>query len=181
MPFLLDLAVLLAAAATFVVAWRGHRVGCRLALEMIQLRDRLAAIETKMRQAARREASHGERSDAARDHGGRALEAQLGLLGRRLDDLEAEVAHAVEQVESATLGSHEQAPPVADRPADLRELVRKGLRQQGWRRVNVLAVNADQRVRVEAERDGVTAKGLAWVEPDGQVVLRSERSLRAFP
>ena len=47
--------------------------------------------------------------------------------------------------------------------------------------LRVIDVTDADKVLVEAERNGITAKGTAWLDPDGQVVLRSQSTLRAFP
>ena len=103
------------------------------------------------------------------------------VVARSLEDLEAQVAHAVEQAEALALAGPDVLPIDEDRDPDVRDLVRRGLRQQGYRRVYVLEVTPEGKALVEAERGGITAKGLAWVEPDGQVVMRSQLSHRAFP
>lgn len=176
MVLLLSILALAAAAVCAVMAWRGHGVGRTLALEMVQLRDRLAQAERTLRELGRREVATAERQDAAGDVAG-----HLAALGRRMDELDRQVAHAVEQGEALALAGHDDVPDVPGHDPDVRDLVRRGLRQQGYRRVYVLDVTPDRKVVVEAERAGITAKGLAWVEPDGQVVMRSRLSHRAFP
>ena len=79
--------------------------------------------------------------------------------------------------------------PVPQRPgsdgelpaSDLRDIVREGLRQQGYARVTVLDVGAPGKVRVEVERDGVLRKGLARIDERGRVRLDAISSLRIFP
>ncbi|MEZ6008447.1 MAG: hypothetical protein R3F05_11880 [Planctomycetota bacterium] len=176
MELILALVALLAAAGTAVLAWRSHRVSRNLALEMVQLRSRLAGIEKQLRETVRRLDAHAERPGPGQD-----VTHHLGALGRRLEDLEAQVAQAVEQAEALALAGPDVLPIHEDRDPDVRDLVRRGLRQQGYRRVYVLEVTPEGKALVEAERGGITAKGLAWVEPDGQVVMRSQLSHRAFP
>lgn len=173
---LLALAALGVAVVTVVLTWRTHAVGRHLALEMVQLRDRLAQVERLQRERVRRDSAASERPEAAG-----AAEAHVAALTRRVDELDRQVAQAIEQGEALALAGHDEVSTAPGHDPDVRDLVRRGLRQQGYRRVYVLDVTPDRKVVVEAERAGITAKGLAWVEPDGQVVMRSRLSHRAFP
>ena len=180
MPLLIviSLLALLAAGAAIYVAWRSRRTSHNLALEMVQLRDRFARMEGQQRDDARRTLADQERTtrDEGPDH-------RLADMTARLDAVEEQVRRAIELGESLDLQADHEAAPVEalDRPPDVRDLVRRGLRKQGYRRVYVLDITPDAKAVVEAERGGITAKGLAWIEPDGQVVMRSTRSHRAFP
>ena len=61
MELILALVALLAAGGTAVLAWRSHRVSRNLALEMVQLRSRLAGLEKQLRETVRRLDAHAER------------------------------------------------------------------------------------------------------------------------
>ena len=148
------------ACAALVAAWRARAASHRLALEMVQLRDRLTAAE------AGREAAEARAAVAAP---GPAVD---GNLVARLDQLEAELRAA------------QARAPLRAAPSegcdDLRTTVEERLRLQGFRRVTFLETLGGGLV-VEAERGGVTSKGRAEIRPDGTVHLRSISSVRAFP
>ena len=175
MAVLLSSLALLAAAGCCVLSWRAWRRSHHLALEMIQLRDRLARIERTQRDAERRARAE---SDVGRARA--ADDTRVKELEQRVDELRVQLTHAVEAHESLAEG---MASSASDRQetVGVRDLVRRGLRRQGYRRVRVIEVDREGKVLVETERNGITAKGTAWVDPDGHVVLRSNSTLRAFP
>ena len=180
MPVLVACVSVVLTAACCVLAWRGWRRAHNLALEMIQLRERLARAEQAWREDERRVRAEAELTQA---RAGDVDDARLRDLESRVDDLRSQLAHAVEANESlaARAEALEDPDDEAHETLDVRDLVRRGLRRQGFRRVRVIEVTAADKVLVEAERNGITAKGTAWVDPDGQVILRSQSTLRAFP
>lgn len=166
------------AAVAVVLAVRARRIAHHLALEMVQNRERLAALERAQREGVRRELQAEGKRERPRSEDARVPE----LLGR-IAELERQTTLLLEEQEAwhAQADAAGAAPAAADAPVEVGDLVRRGLRQQGYRRVFVLDALPGGKVVVEAERAGTTAKGVAWVEPDGQVVLRSRSSHRAFP
>lgn len=148
---------------------------------MIQLRERLARAERTHRMEERRARAEAEVTNA---RSGETDDGRLKELEGRVENLRAQLAHAVEANESLAARAEALEHPEdghRHEALDVRELVRRGLRRQGYRRVRVIEVTADDRVLVEAERNGITAKGTASVDPDGHIVLRSQSTLRAFP
>lgn len=181
MALALALFALVVTAGCCVIAYRSWRRSHILALEMIQLRDRLARAERSQAASERRARVDDE---VTRERSSESDDARLRDMEGRLADLHGQLSDAVEANESlaARAESLEQRDGDDEHdPLDVRDLIRQGLRRQGYRRVRVIEVTADDRVLVEAERGGITAKGTAWVDLDGQVVLRSQSTLRAFP
>ena len=178
MALLFALIAIVLAAACCVLAARAWRRSHHLALEMIDLRARLARAERTQREDERRSQADAEVSNA---RAGDVEDARLRDLESRVDDLRGQLAHAVEANESLAARAEALEHPTddeRDETLDVRDLVRRGLRRQGYRRVRVTAPN---KVLVEAERNGIMAKGTAWVDAEGHVVLRSQSTLRAFP
>jgi hypothetical protein len=143
-----------------VLTWRARRAALHLALEMIELRDRLAALEQAGIEAA--ESAALTRSD---DRGPDAT-----LLPRVLA-LEA-------QLRDALAG---RTAPGRDPSDDPRVHVRTQLKHRGFHSISILGAAGDGRFLVEAERGGIVTKGHAEIAPDGTVHWASLSSLRAFP
>jgi hypothetical protein len=164
MDMLLAIFAFLLAGTGCVLAWRARRASLRLALEMIEMRDRLAEAE-QGRAAA--EATMKEMDAVSRT---KDQAADPSLLPR-LIDLEYSVRDAL------------SARPSPGRTPgdDPRVHVRTQLEQRGFERVSILGAAEDGRYLVEAVRRGVVSKGHAEIAPDGVVHWHSLSSLRAFP
>lgn len=163
MALALAIAGFLAALGASIAAVRAHRATERLALEMVQLRDRLAAAERAYRRAAR--APTAEAGDERT-----AVDAAWTT---RVMDLESRLRAAMER---------EAVSPATDAGADdARSAVRAWLRAAGYERVAVLEAYEDGSLLVEAERGGATSKGRAELLPDGSVRFDAISSVRAFP
>lgn len=159
MDILLGMIALAGAAAACVAAWRAHRASHRLALEMVQLRDRLTRAEAA-RDDAEARARHAAPAETVDSH-----------LRERLESVEARLRDALErEVEVDIEDEH-----------GLREEIGRQLRREGYHRIAFLESGSDGSVLVEAERQGTTAKGRAEIGADGRVRLRSVSSVRAFP
>lgn len=164
MPLTLAILALVAAALAILLAWRSARASHRLALEMVHLRDRLAAAE----------AHYGELAEAAADAAPEER-APDATLTPRVEALE-------ERLRVALASSARPAAP--DVGEDPRERIRRGLRKQGYTYVAFLPSDGDgedAELFVEAEREGVMSKGRVALADDGSVTFRSVSSLRAFP
>ena len=155
------LAFILAGAAV-VWAWRARAAALRLALEMIELRDRLAEAER----------AHLDSEEVTALHRSRGADVDPSLVPR-LVALEAQVRKAI------------VAPPAPAAPEpteeDPKTRVRKQLERRGFERVDILGTVEDGRFLVETERAGVISKGHAEIDADGVVHLLGISSLRAFP
>jgi hypothetical protein len=162
MALTFSMLAVLAAAAAIVWSWRARAASHRLALEMVHLRERLARAESAREAAEARAAQHEGAASSET-----ALARRVGLLEERLQ--EARSAEAA------------NPRPPEEEGEDVRGLVERHLRAQGYERVVVLGPTAPDGVPVEVERAGVTSKGRARVAPDGTVRLRSVSSVRAFP
>ncbi len=164
----LAILALVAAAVAILLAWRSSRASHRLALEMVQLRDRLSAAETHYRELAEAAAHAPPQARAPDTTLAPRLEAVEDALEARLRTARAHPTRAV----------------VPDAGEDPRERIRRGLRKQGYTHVAFLTVEDDAEdadVLVEAEREGVMSKGRVALAADGSVSFRSVSSLRAFP
>jgi hypothetical protein len=159
MAIMLSILALVVASLACVAAWRAHRSSHRLALEMVQLRDRLAQAEAG-RDAAERRAKLARPAESVDSH-----------LRDRVEAVEARLGAAMER----------DRAPMADGAHDLRDEIRAHLSRQGYTRIAFLESGADGSVLVEAERHGTMTKGRAQVLSDGRVRLRSVSSVRAFP
>ena len=169
----LSIFAFLLAGAGCVLAWRARRASLRLALEMIQLRDRLA-------QAEEGRALAEEAVALARTH----REAPDPDLLARLIEVESQVRDAASARPSSVANPAVGLPAGASTLAeseDQRMHVRQQLEQRGFERVSILGAAEDGRYLVEAVRRGVVSKGHAELAPDGTLYWRSMSSLRAFP
>lgn len=162
MAFPLAILASIVAGVAVVWAWRARAAALRLALEMIELRDRLAAVER----------AHLEAEEVTAVHRSRGTGVDPTLVPR-LVALEDQVRKT------------EIAPPASAAPEPTEEdpqtQVRKQLQRRGFERVVFLGTAEDGRYLVETERAGVVSKGHAELAADGVVHLRSMSSLRAFP
>jgi len=155
------LACILAGVAV-VWAWRARAAVLRLALEMIELRDRLAEVER----------AHLDSEEVTALHRSRGAVLDPGLVPR-LVALETQVRKAM---------AAPSAPVAAERTEeDPQTRVRKQLERRGFERIAFLGAAEDGRFLVETERAGVISKGHAELDEDGVVHLRDISSLRAFP
>ena len=162
MAVLLSILSLVLGAAALVLGWRARRASLRLALEMIELRDRLAQAEHGTL-ASEEADSMRRKTDTERDQS----------LAPRLIALEERVRGALET---------ESPPAASDAPEfDPRAHVREHLKRRGYERIAVLGAADDGSLAVEVERAGVVSKGHVVIGDDGRVHLRSVSSLRAFP
>jgi hypothetical protein len=160
----------LAALVMVVVGERRTRKAIReQSREIVQLRHVIEARDLATPQSA-------EAPDEARGTDGRGWRDAYGL---RLEQLEERLS---DWMERGPLPVPQRPGSEGEMPAsDLRDIVREGLRQQGYARVTVLDVTASGKVRVEVERDGVLGKGLARIDERGRVRLDAISSLRIFP
>ena len=172
--WILALIALLLAIAALLIAWSSRRISSNLAHEMIKFRDRIARVERSQAERERRERLEREAGDASANP-----DAEVAELALRIARVETQLADAVQDHEALVASAGGSAS--GEGASDLRDLVRSGLRRQGYRRVYVLDVNERGQVIVEVERGGITQKGTAWVEPDGQVTMQARASHRAFP
>lgn len=161
MPLLLSILALVAAAIAIGVAWRAARAAHRLALEMVQLRDRLARAEAHYEDAA----SAAERAVEAASRGDPSLTARIEALEARLRS-------------ERVLQQAQASPPVEAEPQDV---ARRHLLREGYTHVAILDTDEAGRMLVEAERDGITRKGRVTLKPDGRLEWRAVSTLRAFP
>lgn len=153
---------LAAVVIAIAVDYRTRRATRELARELVQLRDRLLRAE--------RESGLGD-APAGRDAAGsRRVEA----LAARIEELEDALRRTVDR-----RGAPGAPRGGADRDASAQ--VVDALRGRGYQQVTVVETRADGSVLVEAERDGVFAKGVARVTSEGGVELESVSSVRAFP
>jgi len=157
---LLSILAFVLAGLALGLAWRSHRQTHRLALEMVQLRDRLAAAE-----AHRHEGAAGLPRVHAATAADPTLAPRIAALEERL--------HSAPRSAAAVEGA-----PAAD---DARAGLRQRLRAEGYRDIAFLDGTEPGDTLVEAERDGVLTKGRIERTEDGSFVLRSISSLRAFP
>ncbi len=176
MPLTLAILAIVAAAAAILLAWRSSRASHRLALEMVQLRDRLTAAEAHYRELAEA-AAHAPPKERAPDT----------TFAPRLEALEHALEGALEERLRTAL-AHQTRAAVPDAGEDPRERIRRALRKQGYTYVAFLPVEsaaendaAEADLLVEAEREGVMSKGRVALAADGSVSFRSVSSLRAFP
>jgi len=161
MALTLSLIAIVVTLTATVAAWRARAASHRLALEMIQLRDRLARAETA-REAAEERAASQPAATVVDPH----MRERLDLVEQRLQDVaEREVSTVV----------------AADEDTDLRTKITKRLRREGYERIAFLESAGDGSLLVEAERGGSTTKGRAELRPDGRVRLTSISTYRAFP
>jgi hypothetical protein len=160
MSLLLSILACVVALIAGVLSWRARRASLLLALEMIQLRDRLAAAERINREAA--EAAQMQRTTAPPADAG-LLSRVIALEGRLRDALAG------------------RAAPGRDPGEDPRQHVRRELKRRGFHNISILGSADGGRYLVEAERSGVVSKGHAELVPDGTVHWHSLSSLRAFP
>ena len=160
MSLMLSILACVVAVLAGVLGWRARRASLRLALEMVELRDRLAVAERINREAA--EAAQMERTVAP--------PADAGLLSRIIT-LEGQLRDAVAG----------RAAPGMDPGEDPRQHVRRELKRRGFHSISILGSADGGRYLVEAERGGVVSKGHAEIVPDGTVHWHSLSSLRAFP
>ena len=156
----LGLAAIVIAIASDV---RTRRATREIARELVQLRDRLLRYERE--------------SDGGGDAGSRADDAAelVEAMSARIETLEERLRGALERRVPLSVDADGSDTP------ELGDHVVAGLRRRGYQRVAVLDVREDGSVLVEAERDGIVAKGLARVGEDGAVELASVSSVRAFP
>ena len=162
MAFPLALLAFLLAGVAVVWAWRARAAALRLALEMIELRDRLAEAER----------AHLDSEEVTALHRSRGAVVDPSLLPR-LRALEAQVRKAM--VAPATPAGSEP------REEDPQTRVRNQLERRGFERVDFLGEAEDGSFLVVTERAGVISKGHAELRADGVVHLRDISSLRAFP
>jgi hypothetical protein len=162
--WILAFAAVLAAAGACVVAFRSRAATRRLALEMIELRDRLARAERRYRQRK------GAAGDAQRE----PAPARDEALRDRVTELEGRLRDALLEPTAAGPESEPDPDPVRDR-------IRRHLRAQGYEHVAFLGASGEDAWLVEAERDGIVSKGRAEVDGDGAVQMRADSSVRAFP
>jgi len=155
---LLSILAFVAAGLALGLAWRSRRQTHRLALEMVQLRDRLAAAEARARDAAVPLPA--------------PVPAPDPTLGSRLSALEERLRLALKP-SSASLA--------ASPTEDTHDVIRRRLRAEGYTHIAFLEGREPGDTRVEAERDGVLRKGRVEVAADGSLALRTVSSLRAFP
>ena len=159
MALMLAILALVIAGLACVAAWRAQRASHRLALEMIQLRDRLAKAEAG-REAAERRVRLAPPAESVDTH-----------LRERVEAVEARLRAAMERDRSLP----------SEGEQDVRDAIRAHLGRQGYTRIAFLETGADGSVLVEAERHGTMSKGRAEVLADGGVRIRSVSSMRAFP
>ncbi len=158
------IACVVAAVALFIAL--GNRAATKqLALEMVQLRDKIARL-------------HGEQ-DAQRER----AEAEIADQAARVT---SSIAPRIDAIEKRTRDLMERGVPMGRSSSpqtslDAGEIVRRHMRAQGYECVVLLDIEDDGSVLVEAERDGISAKGVAHVTDEGEVDLRAISSLRAFP
>ncbi|MDJ0975769.1 MAG: hypothetical protein QNJ98_15010 [Planctomycetota bacterium] len=142
---------------------RTRRATRELARELVQLRERLLRAE--------RQGGLGDVPHAGDAEGSRRVEA----LATRIDELEERLRRTVDR-RGAPGGPRDDGTP-----REVSAQVVDALRGRGYHQVTVVDTRADGSVLVEAERDGVFAKGVARVTADGGVELESVSSVRAFP
>lgn len=172
---------ILASAVTLVacvMAWRARAAAQRLALEMIQLRDRLARAEAHYKPAAAER--RGETFGRGR--------VEDETFAPRLTALEERLRATLERTAPPVSGSEGTPPTASPRPLDPQTRILKHLRHRGYERVRFLEASEEagptsssEGVLVEAERGGVTAKGRVDILPDGSVHMRAVSTVRAFP
>ncbi len=173
MPLVWSLLACFAALAALVMVLVGERRTRRAiraqSREIVKLRQFIEARAAAAPQPA-------DLAEEASPTGGRGWRNAYGL---RLEQLEERLS---DWMERGPLPVPQRPGSEGDMPAsDLRDIVREGLRQQGYARVTVLDVSAPGKVRVEVERDGVLRKGLASIDERGRVRLDAISSLRIFP
>ncbi len=157
----LAIAALLVAIVACVIGVRGWRTSQRLALEMVQLRDRLSRAEKGYRDAAEKAAAYaGQRPEPD--------EAWMPRMAALEDRLRTALQREVP-------GGNDEPEP------DTRRSIRQHLKREGYERIAILDENADGTVELEAERGGVMTKGRAEILSDGTVRLQAISSVRAFP
>ncbi len=161
MPLLLSILALLAAGVAILLAWRSSRAAHRLALEMVQLRDRLEAAE-----------QHYEDAAEAAAHQVPAAPAFDPTVAPRLDAMEERLRGALER-------EAEPVPSAAE--ADPHAVIRRYFLSEGYTHVTLLEEDGESCVLVEAEREGVIQKGRAALDEEGRVQWRPVSNLRAFP
>lgn len=167
MELILAVAALAAAVGALLLAFRCRASARRLALEMVQLRDRLARAERHYRDRG----GPGGGPDGPDEAAGReVLQVRLVELEERLRDALARSADA-----------NVAAAAVEHGEGDNRGRILQYLRSEGYDRVAFLGPAGAGAWLVEAERGGVVSKGRAEVAQDGSVRLRSVSSVRAFP
>lgn len=165
MELLLALIAIVVTVGACVLAWRARRASHHLALEMVELRDRLAEAERAHLEAADTVAAHRGHEDDDGD-----------VMASRMVALEAQVRSTMQSASER----HDAA--AGDEALDgPRMRVIKHLRRKGYDHVSVLEIRADGSMLVEADRGGVAAKGVAVLDADGRVRVRFQTSLRAFP
>jgi len=163
--FWLTISACVVAAVALFIALNNRSATSRLALEMVQLRDKIARLHGQ--QDEQRERAEAEIADQAAK--------VTSSITPRLDAMEQRTRELFER------GTPTRKGDTAEDPLDTSEIVRRHLRSRGYECVVLLSVEDDGRVLVEAERDGVASKGVARVTEEGEVDLRAVSSLRAFP
>jgi hypothetical protein len=149
------------AVVSVMIAVRAHRASRHLALEMVQLRDRLARAEQTCADAA------GDAVEVPAPATEEGWAPRVAALERRLR-------------EALEFQGAPDEPEEAD-PADARAVVRQHLRREGHEHIVILDVRDDGSVIYEAERHGATTKGRAEILEDGSVRVQAQSSVRAFP
>ncbi len=142
---------------------RTRRATRELARELVTLRARLLQAE--------REGNLDARAPVAED-----AAAMLASIGTRMAELEALQGRL-----HTVLSRRANHAPEADGHVDAETLIVRRLHAQGYDAVVVLEVRADGALLVEAEREGLVAKGIARVGTDGSVTVNGLSSVRAFP
>ena len=169
--------VLLAAIGMGIVAFRGWRATLRLAREMIQIRQRILALEDGLR--ALRAHREEDEIDLVEQRG---IDASLGILRERLDVVEGRLAEVARRLAGGTALTLDVEEPLPQEASPLERAVRRHLRAQGFERIVVLDLDEDYETAwIEAERGGVTAKGTASRLSDGRIELATESTVRSFP
>jgi hypothetical protein len=167
----LMLAVLLALAALVVAVMadvRTRRATRELARELVHLREHIRTLS---------EPTHGP---LAHSGGETAAHELAEVLRPRMERLERRLADALENPEGLPVGDpHFEGEPGAEGNREHRILV--ALRRQGYCGTVILDTLGNGSMRIEAERDGMTFKGVATIDDDGVLDLAAVSSARAFP
>lgn len=168
MPIGLALLAVCFAVAALAIAvasdFRTRKATRELARELVALRARLLQAEA--------DGLSDRRTPLAED-----AAAALASIGTRMEELEA-LESRLRAVLSRRRVPADAAATTEPGPEDI--VVRR-LHAQGYDAVIVLEVRGDGGVLVEAERDGLVAKGIAHVADDGSVQISGLSSVRAFP
>lgn len=170
MELALAILSMLAAIGLGISAWRAHRSAQRLALEMIQLRDRLKAAES----------GYEDLSEQAQQDAGRMAGEAVGRLTERVKQLEREL----ERARRAQL-SGSNVVPGAGAPAGAGDAsphpLCMALAAEGYHGVTRLEEGPDGRSLVHMVKNGIPVKGWVRLDARGQLEIDSVSTARAFP